>query len=142
RENAAIQWSLADLLTCDRCRHLIGLRLDSGYRRTLDCNLSIGRPYLQGCISSGLLRHAKNDSLSLILLEPSGRDCQIIGSWGQSADQILAFSIRRGRAINALLRAADPHLSAFDCRAAGIGDGAGDGCGVLSEEARGNNENE
>ena len=108
----------------------------------LDGYLLLGRTHLKCHVGARFLSDAQNHTLRFELLETLGRYGHIHRSRRQSRLEIVAAIVRGHGVVNAAIRAADPHLRAFDSGAAGIGDGAGDGCGVLSEEARGDDHDE
>ena len=138
----AIEFELRDLLTRDCAREVGRLSLHLRHGGSFDLHYGVARANLQRDVSARLLPYAQNHTLRFELLEALRRYIYDHRSRRQSRHEIVATIIGRHGVVNAAIRAADPHLRALDSGPAGIGDGAGDGCGVLSEEARGNNENE
>ena len=142
REVPSIQFELSDLLPGDDTGEIGRLRLYLRDGGSFDLHYGVARANLQRDISASFLSDTQNHTLRFELLEALRRYGHIYRPGRQPGNQIVAAIVCRNGVVNASIRAADPHLRTLDSGPAGIGDGAGDGCGVLSEEARGNNENE
>src|SRR5207237_1589866 len=138
-EVATVQLELRDLLTRNCAREIGRLSLHLRHGGAFHRHLRAGRANLQRDISARFLSDTQNHTLRFELLEALRRYGHIYWPGRQPGNQIIAAIVCRNGVVNASIRAADPHLRTLDSGPAGIGDGAGDGCGLLTEEARGNN---
>src|SRR2546427_2785901 len=142
REVPSIQFELSDLLPGDDTGEVGRLSLHLPDGGSFDLHYGVAGANLQGDVGPRFLPYAKDYTRRFVFLEALRRYCHIYRPRRQSRNQIVAGIIGRHGMVDAATRAADPHLCAFDGGAAGIGDGAGDRCRVLSEEARGDEHDE
>ena len=141
---AAVQFELSDFFARYGATEIGGLRLDLGDLRAFDHNLSAGGADFQRDIHSRFFPDIQNHAFGFVLLEAGRSNGHVIAADGQRREKEIAAAVGRCLSADPMLRVVDRDLSVGDRGAAGIGDRAGDGGGILrpgrsTRESRTNN---
>ena len=104
--------------------------------RALDNHFGADGADLQRDVYPRLFCDDQHDALGFIPLEAFGLDRQVVRTDRQRGEEKIAAAVAGAGAIDAVFRVRNRDLSVGNRRAAGIGDGPGDGGGILRPARR------